>query len=580
MEGTHHQHQHHHRIGETTGLSAADSGPSSNHHHHHHQYPSSSVFHGINSPTTTFFNQQGVSFDFGELEEAIVFQGIDQQIRNDAPKKPFHTSSRPATATLDMFPSWPMRIQQTPPKGSSKSGEESTDSGSAQNTISCKADSYNHHHHHQFGPGSPISTSVKVFDQSQQTQDYQKQQQQQLLKMASDVPRNGAAGPQQNLPKTSEKFLKFELNICPKMPQRKGPAISNSDKLDAKTLRRLAQNREAARKSRLRKKAYVQQLETSRIKLTQIEQDLQRARSQGLFLSAGVGGNGNLSSGAAMFDMEYTRWLDEDHRHLTELRSALHSQLQDGDLRMILDGYLAHYDEIFHLKIDAAKCDAFHLINGMWTTPAERCFLWMGGFRPSDILKESSLDFRKYNLFFARNNYPTTPGLGQITHWAIVLPQVDPLTEQQLMGICGLQQSSQQAEEALSQGLEQLHQSLAETIAGNSLNESANVGNYMGQMAVALGKLSNLEGFVRQADNLRQQTLHQLRRILTVRQAVRCFLAIGEYYNRLRALSSLWASRPRDHLNNLISDDNSCQTTTELQMVQTPHGSHNPFSAF
>ncbi|XP_026426015.1 transcription factor TGA2.3-like isoform X3 [Papaver somniferum] len=535
MEGTHHQHQHHHRIGETTGLSAADSGPSSNHHHHHHQYPSSSVFHGINSPTTTFFNQQGVSFDFGELEEAIVFQGIDQQIRNDAPKKPFHTSSRPATATLDMFPSWPMRIQQTPPKGSSKSGEESTDSGSAQNTISCKADSYNHHHHHQFGPGSPISTSVKVFDQSQQTQDYQKQQQQQLLKMASDVPRNGAAGPQQNLPKTSEK--------------RKGPAISNSDKLDAKTLRRLAQNREAARKSRLRKKAYVQQLETSRIKLTQIEQDLQRARSQGLFLSAGVGGNGNLSSGAAMFDMEYTRWLDEDHRHLTELRSALHSQLQDGDLRMILDGYLAHYDEIFHLKIDAAKCDAFHLINGMWTTPAERCFLWMGGFRPSDILK-------------------------------IVLPQVDPLTEQQLMGICGLQQSSQQAEEALSQGLEQLHQSLAETIAGNSLNESANVGNYMGQMAVALGKLSNLEGFVRQADNLRQQTLHQLRRILTVRQAVRCFLAIGEYYNRLRALSSLWASRPRDHLNNLISDDNSCQTTTELQMVQTPHGSHNPFSAF
>ncbi|CAM8958686.1 unnamed protein product [Rhodiola kirilowii] len=32
----------------------------------------------------------------------------------------------------------------------------------------------------------------------------------------------------------------------------------------------------------------------------------------------------------------------------------------------------------------------------------------------------------------------------------------------------------------------------------------------MHQMATALGKLSNLEGFVRQADNLRQQTLHQL----------------------------------------------------------------------
>jgi transcription factor TGA len=49
---------------------------------------------------------------------------------------------------------------------------------------------------------------------------------------------------------------------------------------DPKTLRRLAQNREAARKSRLRKKAYIQQLETSRIRLSQIEQQVQAARVQ------------------------------------------------------------------------------------------------------------------------------------------------------------------------------------------------------------------------------------------------------------------------------------------------------------
>ncbi|KAG2294858.1 hypothetical protein Bca52824_041527 [Brassica carinata] len=53
----------------------------------------------------------------------------------------------------------------------------------------------------------------------------------------------------------------------------------SKDKLDQKTVRRLAQNREAARKSRLRKK-YVQQLENSRLKLTQLEQELQRARQQ------------------------------------------------------------------------------------------------------------------------------------------------------------------------------------------------------------------------------------------------------------------------------------------------------------
>ncbi|KAL2945980.1 hypothetical protein AAZX31_U014500 [Glycine max] len=57
----------------------------------------------------------------------------------------------------------------------------------------------------------------------------------------------------------------------------------SKDKSNQKTLRRLAQNCEAARKSRLRKKAYQQQLESSRFKLTQLEQELQRARQQVLY---------------------------------------------------------------------------------------------------------------------------------------------------------------------------------------------------------------------------------------------------------------------------------------------------------
>jgi transcription factor TGA len=49
-----------------------------------------------------------------------------------------------------------------------------------------------------------------------------------------------------------------------------------------------------------------------------------------------------------------------------------------------------------------------------------------------------------------------------------------------------------------------------------------------------------------QADNLRQQTLHQMQRILTIRQASRALLAIHDYFSRLRALSSLWLARPRE----------------------------------
>eukprot|EP00249_Psilotum_nudum_P020266 c27629_g1_i5 orf=684-1529(-) len=279
---------------------------------------------------------------------------------------------------------------------------------------------------------------------------------------------------------------------------------------DSKVLRRLAQNREAARKSRLRKKAYVQQLESSRVRLNQLEQELERARQQ----ESHVGATGDNHPGVAAYDMDYARWVEEQNRQISELRSALAVHVTDNELRVLVDKGMAHYDELFRLKGAAVKADVFHIVSGMWKTPAERCFMWMGGFRPSEILK-------------------------------VLIPQLEPLTEQQLLAVCNLQQSSQQAEDALSQGMEALQQNLADTLSAGSLG-TPNVANYMGQMAMAMGKLGTLETFVHQADNLRQQTLQQMHRILTTRQAARGLLAMGDYLSRLRALSSLWIARPRD----------------------------------
>jgi transcription factor TGA len=272
----------------------------------------------------------------------------------------------------------------------------------------------------------------------------------------------------------------------------------------------------------LRKKAYIQQLESSRIKLAQLEQELQRVRNQGMCFGGGalvneqgipVGLDG-MSSEAAMFDMEYARWLEEHHRLMCELRSAVQQHMPDNELQMFVANCVAHYDEMTGIRSLAAKTDVFHLISGIWMTPAERCFMWLGGFRPSDLIK-------------------------------MLLHHMEPLTEQQLLAVCGLQQSTQETEEALSQGLEALNQSLSDTIASDALSCPSNMANYMGQMAIAMNKLANLEGFVRQADNLRHQTLHRLHQLLTSRQMARCLLAIAEYFHRLRALSSLWLTRPR-----------------------------------
>ncbi|XP_020271415.1 bZIP transcription factor TGA10-like isoform X1 [Asparagus officinalis] len=289
---------------------------------------------------------------------------------------------------------------------------------------------------------------------------------------------------------------------------------------DAKTLRRLAQNREAARKSRLRKKAYIQQLENSRIKLLHLEQELQSTRTQGMLIS-GVNQNlppnpNGLTSNAVAFNMEYERWKEEHHQMTCELQAAVQENLPESELRAYVDKYLGHYEKMMKLKSVIVKLDVFHIVSGMWVSPAERCFLWIGGFRPSQILK-------------------------------IVSRHIELLSEQQLLGICSLQQSAQETEEALSQGLATLNRSLTETVVSDALSFSSDIAGYMGQMySVAINKLNNLEAFVIQADNLRQHTIHRLHQILSGRQAALCFLAMEDYFHRLRALSSLWMARPRN----------------------------------
>ncbi|XP_024640013.1 transcription factor TGA3 isoform X4 [Medicago truncatula] len=266
-----------------------------------------------------------------------------------------------------------------------------------------------------------------------------------------------------------------------------------------KVLRRQAQNRAAARKCRLRKKAYVQQLETSRLKLMQLELDIEKTRKQGLYKSSlsdvgYMGSSGTINSvmlcfeaGISLFEIEYGRWIEEQDRQNEELRNALQTNASDIQLHLLVESSLNQYSNLFRMKAEAAKADVFYLISGVWKSPVERLFLWIGGSRPSQILN--------------------------------------------------------QAEDALSIGLEKLQQSMINNIQADPLD----FGNYGFQMAAAIDKGEAVEGFVIQADHLRQQTLLYMSRILSIGQAAQGLLAMGEYFHRLRTLSSLWTARSCHH---------------------------------
>jgi transcription factor TGA len=93
-------------------------------------------------------------------------------------------------------------------------------------------------------------------------------------------------------------------------------------------------------------------------------------------------------SGVAGFEIDYSHWVDEQKRHTTELTSALQGQqTSELELRLLVETGLSNYERLFRIKAAAANADVFYVMSGLWKTPAERFFLWIGGFRPSEVLK-------------------------------------------------------------------------------------------------------------------------------------------------------------------------------------------------
>ncbi|KAL8110713.1 hypothetical protein AgCh_026452 [Apium graveolens] len=363
-------------------------------------------------------------------------------------------------------------------------------------------------------PSTPYITSrnMEIYDTSRNIGIYEPMHQ---MSMWADIKSNGFL----NTP--TSMLVEVDTKLDNQSEDTSHETLGHSNKYDQETnkpvdkvLRRLAQNREAARKSRLRKKAYVQQLESSRSKLLQLEQELERTRQQGALIGVGLdaippGFSGPINSGICAFDLAYGSWVEEQDRLVDNLKTAIYTYT-DEELCILVDVVMNHYSDLFRMKATSAKADVFYLMSGMWKTSAERLLLWIGGFRPSELLK-------------------------------VLLPHLD-LLEQEHAEVCNLKQSCQQTEDALSQGMDKLQQTLSDALAAGQLGE----GSYFPQIANAMERLDALVSFVNQADHIRQVTLQQMARILDTRQTAQGLLVLGEYCQRLRALSLLWETRPRE----------------------------------
>ncbi|KAL2545941.1 transcription factor TGA2 [Forsythia ovata] len=105
-------------------------------------------------------------------------------------------------ATLEMFPSWPMRFHHTI-RGSSKSGEESTDSRSAVHTLSSRGEGSRLEPESPVGRNTDSSSDHRVIDQMRHLQ----LPQQIDMASRSDSPRTGMSQAQLVAKPTSEKVF-------------------------------------------------------------------------------------------------------------------------------------------------------------------------------------------------------------------------------------------------------------------------------------------------------------------------------------------------------------------------------------
>lgn len=109
-------------------------------------------------------------------------------------------------------------------------------------------------------------------------------------------------------------------------------------------------------------------------------------------------------------------------------------------------------------------------------------------------LREQSVFQSKESFACVTKNRYQNLSLDLLIIQQVLLPQIDLLTEQQMLQVCNLRHLSQQAEEALSKGLEKLQQNLVQEVADNQLG----AGHYASEVAAAMEKLEALEDFVNQ----------------------------------------------------------------------------------
>lgn len=249
-----------------------------------------------------------------------------------------------------------------------------------------------------------------------------------------------------------------------------------------------------------------------------------------------------VSDGAASvsesFNKFFESWLTEQDQHLHDLVSVTTGGPHSGsELCDLVSRVIAHYECYYRSKSRCAKQDILAMLTPAWRSTLENAFLWIGGWRPS----------MAFHLLYSKSGHQLEFGLDDLIR-GIGTGDLGDLSPGQLRAVDDFQRETIRKERELTEAWAALQETVADSTmvevshATSELMRAARDEEVVGggdgtierKVEEALTKKEEgMERILKEADEMRMETLKGVLGILRPMQAVYFLIAAAELHLRI-----------------------------------------------
>ncbi|CAM6091404.1 unnamed protein product [Calypogeia fissa] len=231
---------------------------------------------------------------------------------------------------------------------------------------------------------------------------------------------------------------------------------------------------------------------------------------------------------SAGFEQFYKEWLEQEKALLDPLRKLVESEKSTAEIANLVDACYTHYSKYVDAKIQAAREDVAYVAAGMWRTPLEAGFLWMGGWRPTTAIV----------LAYSLMGIQIENELRKLLD-GIEVPSMAALSAKQLGKLNHMQKKTRDGEDDISSRLAVLQMLVADQqmARATTAEPPPSETNDLSEVREAMEpKLVQLRDLLIESEELRLRTLREMMQILTPLQAAQYTVAAFEMAMAVRKL--------------------------------------------